>query len=136
MRARNAKPERRAAKRARNARPEVKVTARATVLKRKYGITFDDYNAILAAQGGLCAICGTDKPGGMGAFHVDHDHKTNELRGLLCNNCNIGLGYFHDNTATFHSVIRYLEASSETAVQVIERMKDKLRDQIANSGDC
>ena len=47
---------------------------------------------MLKGQGGKCGICGTTSPGGAGAFHVDHDHEDNQLRGLLCNRCNTRLG--------------------------------------------
>jgi hypothetical protein len=56
-------------------------------------------------QGGLCAICGTAP-----AVHVDHDHATNELRQLLCFNCNGGLGQFKDDPAVLRAAARYVEA--------------------------
>ena len=57
----------------------------------------EDYKRILSEQGGRCAVCGTDKPGGHGSFHVDHDHETSAVRGLLCGKCNMGLGLLGDN---------------------------------------
>lgn len=60
-------------------------------LKRLYGITPEDFDAMLAAQGGCCAICGTDTPRGRGRFHVDHCHTTGRVRGLLCTLCNTSL---------------------------------------------
>ena len=64
-------------------------------LKKCYGITPDDYARLLAAQGGVCAICGSPSPGPKETnFHVDHDHATGHLRGLLCECCNLGIGYF------------------------------------------
>jgi hypothetical protein len=63
-------------------------------LKHTYGITLDDYEKMLAKQEGRCAICRTDRPGGSGKFHVDHDHKTGTVRGLLCMRCNHTLGAF------------------------------------------
>ncbi len=64
-------------------------------LKKCYGITLEDYERLLAAQGGVCAICGAPSPGPKETnFHVDHDHVTGRLRGLLCECCNIGIGYF------------------------------------------
>ena len=64
---------------------------------------------MLAAQGGRCAICGTDKPGGKGSFHVDHCHVGGEIRGLLCHSCNIGLGQFKDDRERIQAAIAYLE---------------------------
>src|SRR6185312_15133032 len=62
-------------------------------LRNAFGISLADYHAMLAAQGGRCAICRTDNPGPKG-FAVDHDHATGKVRGLLCVNCNPGLGCF------------------------------------------
>lgn len=64
-------------------------------LKKKYGLTPEQYDEMLEAQGGGCAICGT--PPGDIALHVDHCHETGRVRGLLCFPCNAGLGQFkHD----------------------------------------
>ena len=78
------------------ANPEkVAAHSRRRALKAKYGITIEQYDAILASQGGLCAICGTDKAHGFNdTFHVDHDHLTGRIRGLLCFACNRRLGVF------------------------------------------
>lgn len=61
-------------------------------LMRLYGLTADQYNEILAKQGGTCAIC--LRPPVSRRLHVDHCHKTLVVRGLLCYRCNYGLGYF------------------------------------------
>jgi hypothetical protein len=88
----------------------------------RHGLTEEQYAELLKAQGGKCAICGTRDPGGQGArrshgWHVDHDHAccpTGTLpcgkciRGLLCHNCNIGLGHFHDDRDFLQSAIDYL----------------------------
>jgi len=61
-------------------------------LKTKYGISLEDFNEIFEKQGGKCAICGTKDPGGRhGTFHVDHNHDTGVVRGLLCYRCNVEL---------------------------------------------
>lgn len=77
-----------------------------------FGVTLDDYNRLLAEQNGRCAICETDDPGGRGAFHVDHDHETGQIRGLLCNECNIGLGKFGDDPARLRAAADYLERAT------------------------
>lgn len=91
----------RAAGRARNrawrqANPErSSAINRASYMKATYGITVDEYDEMLADQGGVCAICGeapTTK-----RLAVDHDHETGELRGLLCVPCNAALGVLEDN---------------------------------------
>ena len=63
---------------------------------------------MLVAQGGVCKICGGDKPDGKHGWHVDHCHVTDRIRGLLCNLCNIGLGGFKDDPAVLQKAIEYL----------------------------
>ncbi len=83
-------------------------------LKRDYGMTLEQFQEILLAQGGGCAICGTKKPKGFGEqFHVDHCHESGRVRGLLCSNCNRGLGLFGDETARLRLAIQYLERHGE-----------------------
>jgi 5-methylcytosine-specific restriction endonuclease McrA len=65
-------------------------------LKRTFGITLEDFEAMLAAQGGGCAICGRPAPEGT-SLHVDHDHETGVVRGLLCFTCNGALGMLTEN---------------------------------------
>lgn len=80
-------------------------------LKRKYGITTEEYERILKEQDGCCKICGSDSY----QFHnkdkklaVDHDHNTGKIRGLLCSPCNRGLGYFMDSKDLLKKAIEYL----------------------------
>jgi hypothetical protein len=76
-------------------------------LKHRYGITAEQYDQMLAGQDGLCALC-HERP----AEHVDHDHLTNQVRGLLCSCCNQGLGNFRDSAATLRTAIGYLERTT------------------------
>jgi recombination endonuclease VII len=78
-------------------------------LKRRYGITPVEYETMLAAQDGCCAICGTNKPGGRGRWHVDHCSKTNIVRRLLCGSCNPGLGFFKHDIKLLQRAIDYLK---------------------------
>jgi hypothetical protein len=79
-------------------------------LMRKYGITIDDYRAILQGQSGCCAICGTDDPGtNRTRLGVDHCHATKKVRGLLCDSCNVGIGKFRDDPARLRAAADYLE---------------------------
>lgn len=78
-------------------------------LKKQYGITIAEYDALLAEQGGRCKICKTDTPSGRGRFHVDHNHKTGKIRGILCHHCNSGIGKLQDSPEILRAAIRYLE---------------------------
>jgi predicted nucleic acid-binding Zn ribbon protein len=75
-----------------------------------YGVTPDRFAEMLAEQGGSCGICPAAEPGGKGAWHVDHDHATGRVRGLLCHHCNLGLGNFKDEPSRLRAAITYLEA--------------------------
>lgn len=77
-------------------------------LKRKYGISVEEYQILVERQQGLCAICGEFKN-----LHIDHNHVTTRVRGLLCGDCNRALGLFHDNAQRLQSAIDYLTANSE-----------------------
>jgi Recombination endonuclease VII len=77
-------------------------------LKQLYGITLEEYDAILAAQRNCCAICRMRLTGSRAA-HVDHDHDTGRVRGILCNNCNNGLGRFRDDPSVLRRAAHYLE---------------------------
>lgn len=76
-------------------------------LVRKYGITADEYDEMLSKQSGGCGICG--RTFGRIRLAVDHDHKTGKIRGILCENCNMGLGMFKDDTKLLSAAIEYLE---------------------------
>lgn len=79
-------------------------------LKRYYGITLAEYEEELKKQGGGCAICGKKEQ--LSAMPVDHCHKTNKYRGILCHWCNKGLGQFFDNKETLQKAIDYLDRHS------------------------
>jgi hypothetical protein len=83
---------------------------RADWLRFNYGITIDEYRAMLAIQNGRCAICKTDKPGSFKNkyFHVDHDHKTGEIRGLLCLKCNTAIWMMNDDPELLLAAVDYL----------------------------
>lgn len=81
--------------------------------KRLYGITLEQYQEMYEAQNGLCAICGQPETcktntGKIANLSIDHDHDTGEVRGLLCRNCNHGLGCFKDNKESLRNAITYL----------------------------
>jgi hypothetical protein len=74
--------------------------------EKNYGVTPAMYDIMLEKQGGVCPICG-NLPGKR-ALAVDHDHRTGEVRGLLCKECNNGLGHFKDNPEFLKKAIDYL----------------------------
>lgn len=82
-------------------------------LKRQFGITVQQFEEMLEAQAGCCAICGELPQESKGhrnkhRLHVDHDHETGVVRGLLCNNCNAGLGYLGDSVKNLRKAVKYL----------------------------
>lgn len=80
-------------------------------LKERYGITLEDYDKLLLAQDNKCGICKQERPINKN-LDVDHNHKTDEVRGLLCRNCNRGLGYFKEAETALQSAIDYLRSSN------------------------
>lgn len=77
-------------------------------LKRKYGITLDQFNEILSDQGFKCKSCNENLDINK-SRHVDHCHKTGKIRGILCLHCNVALGYVKDSIDRLKSLIKYLE---------------------------
>ena len=76
----------------------------------KYGITPEDYDSMLDAQHGCCAICVAEVGSkSRKRLYVDHDHSTGKIRGLLCQRCNFGIGFFFDDVSLFKKAIHYLE---------------------------
>jgi len=85
-------------------------------LRHLYGMSVADYEAMLAAQGGVCAVCGSPpRTTGKARLDVDHCHRTGEVRGLLCGYCNRALSQVDDNTDLLHALINYLEGPSRLA---------------------
>lgn len=84
-------------------------------LQKLYGITPEDYSAMLADQGGVCAVCRQPEPDAHGrtgtrfSLSIDHCHDTGRVRGLLCQKCNRAIGLLGDNVELLRSAIRYLE---------------------------
>jgi hypothetical protein len=76
-------------------------------LRRRYGIGQAEFDLMLAEQGGICAICRAPDP-----QHVDHDHRTGLVRGILCFNCNGGLGQFRDDPVLLANAITYLKGTT------------------------
>ena len=83
---------------------------RRTKLKR-YGLTEADFAALLEKQKSLCAICASLMRPGRGT-HIDHSHATGKVRWLLCNNCNVGIGHFNEDTDVMTKAMEYLRESA------------------------
>jgi hypothetical protein len=93
--------------RRRRERPEVKAQQRDAHLRRKFQMTSEQYGEMLAAQGGVCAVCcGGPKLGK--SLHVDHNHDTGAVRGLVCFSCNSALGNLHEDEARISALLTYL----------------------------
>jgi hypothetical protein len=94
--------------RRRRQRPDVKRRDRDGYLRRKYGITLEQYDAMFEGQGGVCAICGRPPREDI-SLHVDHDHDTGEVRGLLCFRCNNAIGDLGHDLGILEGAVAYLD---------------------------
>jgi hypothetical protein len=102
--------------------PEMKAVVKrqqtASYFKNKYGITLEERDAFLAAQGGLCALPHCRRAIRFGgriqpdSAHLDHCHETNQVRGVLCAHCNTALGKLGDTVESIRAVLRYLECAT------------------------
>lgn len=77
------------------------------VLKRLYGMTMPEYQVLLVSQAGRCAIC-TRPPTDDKLLHVDHNHVTGKVRGLLCQQCNHAIGLLQDDRAVIQQALNYV----------------------------
>ena len=105
-------------RRARRLEPEVKRRERAGHLKRKYGITVEQYDAMLETQGGGCFICGRP-PREEISLHVDHDHSTGKVRGILCFCCNNALADFQEDRLLLQKAADYLDRSDQVQEEIV-----------------
>ena len=87
--------------------PKTFVATRASHLRSRYGLEPEEYLVLFQNQNGKCAICKTSISMA-GTGHVDHCHKTNKVRGLLCHGCNTGIGKLKDNVDILQSALEYL----------------------------
>lgn len=85
-----------------------KETTRWRRILKVYGLTRLQWEAMFDAQGQRCACCGSDTPQGKRGWHVDHDHKTEVVRGILCQRCNPMLGCAQDSIEILQAGIAYL----------------------------
>jgi len=78
-------------------------------LRSKYGITLDAFNEKLIQQRHACAVCKKNPPNKHQRLHIDHDHNTGNIRGLLCSQCNTAIGLAKENPTILRSLAEYLE---------------------------
>ncbi len=81
-------------------------------LLARYGIDSVVWEMLFERQGRSCGVCRRTDAGTRKGWHVDHDHATGFVRGILCQTCNIGLGHFHDSPDKLRAAIAYLEPKS------------------------
>lgn len=94
---------------------------------RTYNITQEQYDSLFAYQGGSCAVCRTQMPGGRG-WAIDHDHRCCPgfgscgkcVRGILCSHCNMGIGQLSDEPTRLRAAAAYIE--SRSTIRIIDRM--------------
>lgn len=79
-----------------------------STIKRKFGISKEDYIKLLTSQQGVCAICGGGPTGKAKYLSVDHDHETGKIRGLLCNNCNAAIGFLREKHINIQLAAEYI----------------------------
>jgi hypothetical protein len=91
-------------------KPEVKRKKISYKMKIRYGIDIDQYEVILKSQNGTCLICKTPSNK---TLQVDHCHKTGKVRGLLCGDCNRGIGLLKDSVNYLNNAIDYLNGHIE-----------------------
>jgi hypothetical protein len=98
--------------------PERFASIRRRTLLRTYDLTEFEYQELLKVQNYRCAICSTNSPGGRTKrFVIDHDHLTGRVRGLLCDCCNRGIGFFEDNPELLQLAGKYLTQGSSISGQ-------------------
>jgi len=108
------------------ARPEFEIDLpyqRKYMLQTKYQLTEEQFKGLYDEQNGRCAICRAWFNHPTNA-HIDHDHETNKVRGLLCGKCNSGLGMFRDNICFLAGAIVYLESNGKTYRSISNRSRE------------
>ena len=107
--------------------PHVKERQWDQFLRKEYGITKEHYKVLLDSQDGKCAICLNPQVASRkNRLCVDHNHETKEVRGLLCDKCNQGLGYFDDNVVKLQGAINYLHEQSLPKLKLQEPLLTRL----------
>lgn len=106
-----------------------KLRARGYALKRKYGITLEQYDELLEKQNGSCAICSKHSSTFKTALAVDHDHRTGRIRGLLCTHCNYRMVAKHRDGDLLRKIADYIEQGTDWYVPEKKKKKRKSNDE-------
>lgn len=113
-----------AVKRYRLRHPEYKIREAEQHIARTYNLSAEQYDKLLQSQNNACSIC-KGPPNGRGAkFVVDHDHRNNSVRGLLCDACNRALGFMKDDPTRLREAANYLERHKMVTKSVLKRWQD------------
>jgi len=86
-----------------------KESKRESYLRFKYGIGCEEYEELLSKQDHTCAVCGKELKSRGGHTHLDHDHITGKIRGMLCTNCNRGIGHLQESITVLEAAVVYLK---------------------------
>lgn len=92
-------------------RDHVNAYRRAQHYKQTYGMTIEERDKMLAAQGGVCAASGCNNPGNKAGWVIDHCHDTGRIRGILCQPCNLSIGFAQESAEKLRRLAMYIEAS-------------------------
>lgn len=99
-------------------------------IKHYYGMSVEQFDTLLADQGGACGVCKEPEPEDMGGrrawWVIDHDHRTHKIRGILCNACNFGIGQFKDDPALLQAAANYLLMKTRLLDHAIPRQETAL----------
>lgn len=106
---------------------EIRLRARRNTLKRVFGLTEDQYDALLLNQKGCCGVCRRSAESFPRRLAVDHDHKTGQIRGLLCTHCNRYVIGRHREPELFENAAEYLRTPTEWFVPPKQKKKRKSR---------
>lgn len=98
--------------------------------QRTYGVEIEDYERMYKEQKGLCKIC--KRPEAKRRLSIDHCHVSREVRGLLCQSCNLGLGAFKDNGSLLIAAIKYLKQEEELDELLEKHLIDQAWDIMSN----
>lgn len=90
-----------------------KLRSRRSNLWRRYRITPEQFDELLAKQGNRCAICKSDDPGHRHGWHVDHNHETGKIRGILCGTCNVAIGMTAEDPDVLFRIAVYLKLHND-----------------------